>query len=94
MIWFAAARYFSTNSVLRLAKYGFSENLIRQHVLNCGEGGSAPDCHAEHAVLNLRFYGTSLKFHFEGLFVEDRIRLVVTVDKVEIGDFIHDFGRR
>ena len=57
-------------------------------------GGSAPDCHTEHAVLNLRFYDTGLKFHFEGLFVEDRVRLVMTVDKVEIGDFIHDFGRR
>jgi hypothetical protein len=60
---------------------------------NFGIRGSAPDCHTKHTVLNLRFYDTCLKFHFKRLFVEDRVRLIMTVDEVEIGDFIHDFGR-
>lgn len=56
-------------------------------------GKSAPDCHAEHAVLDLWFYNAGLKFHFKGWFVEDRVWLVMAVDEVEIGDFLHDFGR-
>ena len=57
-----------------------------------GVGDCAPDCHSEHAVLDLWFNDAGLEFHFEGLFVEDRVGLIVAVDEVQVCDFIHDFG--
>jgi len=75
---------------------GFRRILIVNmcHLLKSVGDSGAPDCHAQHAVLDLRFYDAGLEFHFERLFVEDGVWLVMAVDEVEIGDFIHDFGRR
>jgi len=52
-----------------------------------------PHCHSEHAVLDFRGYEARLKVHFKGVFMEDRVGLIMTMDKVKIGNFVHDFGR-